>query len=135
MRLPKLLVFCVAVVSGSGANEGDGSCDADSYDLTDPEADHRGHAIKLDEQGDMAGAILSFRAEVGVRPSAAEWNNLGVAISDPSNRDKTMQQYDEASTCFKNALKMDPENQDAQAGREDLEDAWWMFLPNGVRNR
>jgi hypothetical protein len=83
----------------------------------------------------MAGAVLSFRAEVKFRPSAAAWNNLGVAITDPSNVGKDMQQFNEAVTCFENAIELDPDNEDAEASIEELAESEWEFLPKGKRDR
>jgi hypothetical protein len=37
---------------------------AHAYSVTNAADDHNAHAIELDEAGDMAGAIESFRAQV-----------------------------------------------------------------------
>ena len=41
------------------------------YDLQDPQAEHKARAIELDEAGDLAGAIRSFRQAAIFAPDGA----------------------------------------------------------------
>jgi hypothetical protein len=41
---------------------------AAGYSLSDPDADHFSHAIEMDEAGDAAAAIASFRAAAKFAP-------------------------------------------------------------------
>ena len=101
---------------------------AKEYSLDDPDADHRGHAIELDEAGDIAGAIASFRAMAKFHPTQSEhWNNLGIALKDEENpqmkrglgaaRVATLR---EAAVAFKRAQIADPKNDWADENRAEL---------------
>jgi hypothetical protein len=55
--------FLVQNLSVSSSPTPDSALQIDpSYDLADPNADHEGMAMLLDENGDIEGAISSFRA-------------------------------------------------------------------------
>ena len=63
---------------------------ANAYDITDPSADHAAVAIDLAEEGDMDGAVASFRAAAKFGPGVAEnWFNLGTALEDPDFEGQT----------------------------------------------
>ena len=101
---------------------------AKEYRLDDPDADHRGHAIKLDEAGDIAGAIASFRAMAEFHPAQSEhWNNLGIALKDEENPEMTrgmgaarLAALREAAVAFKRAQIADPKNDWADENRAEL---------------
>jgi SAM-dependent methyltransferase len=97
-----------------------------NYDENDPSADHKQHAIKMDEAGRIDRAVESFRAAVRFHPSSTSaWNNLGVALAesvaaeeegedvDPTSPSVAGAMY-EAAHCFNNALRADPENRGAK---------------------
>jgi hypothetical protein len=56
------------------------------YSLDDPAADHEEAAIRRDEDGDLSGAIASFRAATRHDPATAtNWFNLGTLLTDVEN--------------------------------------------------
>ena len=95
------------------------------YDTADAEADHTGHAIELAEGGDMAAAISSFRAATRFTPTAAEvWVNLGMALLDDDNKEKTHEMRIEAVKSFEMALAIDPNNDEAHDNLKGLKDEY-----------
>ena len=115
--------LCLALIVIDAALAGD-------YSVDDPAADHRARAIELDEAGDIAGAIASFRAATKFHPEQSEhWNNLGIALRDEENPD--MQQghgstrlatLREAAVAFKRAQIADPTNEWADENRNEVLD-------------
>jgi hypothetical protein len=118
----KLLLLLVApsFISGNTRTQAAVSAmgDAIAYHLGDPSADHFQMAVQRDEEGDLLGAISSFRAEARFRPSSEIFNNLGVALLELPNgttEAETLEggQPATALECFELALDIDPANQDA----------------------
>ena len=94
---------------------------AAAYDPNDPDADHKARAIELDEVGDLAGAIESFRSAAHFAPDvSSNWHNLGVAIGEHieelESEDNRLHQIAllEASDCFNRALEADPNNRESK---------------------
>jgi hypothetical protein len=56
-----------------------------AYSLADGSADHVARAIELDMDGDLVGAIASFRAAVSFAPTADNFRNLAQALVDEAN--------------------------------------------------
>jgi thioredoxin-like negative regulator of GroEL len=82
-----------------------------TYSLSDPEADHRGQAIALDEAGDTAGAVASFRAAAKFAPGVSgNWFNLAQALLDAGEDEHDK----EAFQCLQSAVKLDPTNTEAK---------------------
>jgi tetratricopeptide (TPR) repeat protein len=110
-----LLALCLALrapaASGNGA----------PYDPLDPSADHKAHAIELDEAGDLEGAIRSFRQAATFAPGVTDhWNNLGIALMDEENPRKGYGANAEAAVAFNRAVRAAPTNQWA---KDNLQDA------------
>lgn len=95
------------------------------YDTADADADHTGRAIELAESGDMAAAISSFRAASRFTPTAAEvWVNLGMALLDEDNKERTRAMRAEAAKSFEMALMIDPNNDEAHDNLRGLKDEY-----------
>ena len=85
-----------------------------SYDVDDPSADHFTNAVEMDEAGDMANAILSFRSVTKFTPTSAAFNNLGTALIDEGNpQAATIAAKYQAVMAFEKALELDPRNTEA----------------------
>jgi hypothetical protein len=86
---------------------------ATSYDINDPQEDHSTHAMELDEEGDIKGAIASFKAASRFQPSQSyTWNNLGTALADEGNPSRN-EDLKQARRSFRKAVEADPDNEDA----------------------
>jgi hypothetical protein len=87
-----------------------------AYDVEDPTADHTAHAIDLDEAGDAAAALLSFRAAVQFGSGTAEvWSNLGIALVGDNAAVISRGSADEATRAFRQALRLQPGDDTASA--------------------
>merc|ERR1719230_1394364 len=87
-------------------------CQAAGYSPWDPDANHKAQAIAFDEDGDIAGAILSFRQAAIFAPTVSQnWNNLGIALVDEENPGAGPGADAEASVAFTRAVRVDPTNQ------------------------
>ena len=87
-------------------------CQAVGYSLWDLDVDHKAQAIAFDEEGDIAGAILSFRQAAVFAPSVSQnWNNLGIALVDEENPGAGPGADAEASVAFNRAVRAQPTNQ------------------------
>ena len=101
------------------------ACLAAGYSVEDSEADHRAHAIALDESGDAAGALDSFRAAAKFAPDdARNWFNLGTALleaRDRSGASASGKYNEEALHCYRTAVQLDPANADAAAALSEMQ--------------
>ena len=85
---------------------------ATSYDINDPQEDHSTHAMELDEEGDIKGAIASFKAASRFQPSQSyTWNNLGTALADEGNPSRN-EDLKQARRSFRKAVEADPDNEE-----------------------
>jgi hypothetical protein len=93
------------------------------YDIDDPKADHSAHAIKLDEEGDISGAIESFRAATRFTPKEPRvWTNLGVALQPENEPNGSADTLLESMTCQFKALELDSEYGPAHEALEELQE-------------
>jgi thioredoxin-like negative regulator of GroEL len=126
-----------AIAAGED-NEGDGDKDEENpegtdirpYSLNNADADHHAHAIEMDEAGNVQAAIASFRAATKFVPSeSANWCNFGTSIMSQligtSHNEATEEEtriIQEATASFKQAVLLDPTNQDALLSLSSLAD-------------
>jgi len=101
-----------------------------SYDVSNPNHDHYGQAVKFDEEGDLVKASEAFHACARFAPSSEAWNNVGMALLNeleavgaaPSGAADATRLTTKAREAFTSALKLDPRNADAQASLAELQE-------------
>jgi hypothetical protein len=111
MRACSLIqIVAVALVFRSGISkkmevDATGSLsEFDGYDISDPGADHTEHAIMLDENGDMKGAVASFRAATVFDPQEpTAWFNFATALHDENNPDREEDLWEARKVRFASA--------------------------------
>lgn len=88
--------------------------------LNDPKADHTEMAYEKLDREDHEGAIDSFRAATKFMPgklASSTWFNLGVALTDADARGEARataaDARKEAAAAFKQAVSLDPKNEEA----------------------
>jgi Flp pilus assembly protein TadD len=104
------------------------------YSVDDPDADHHGHAVDMDEDGDIKGAIASFQALVKFEPQeSSNWHNLGTAIMSQlveghkyakATPDQEANIVADAVKSFQQAVTLDPTNEEAVEALESLRSDW-----------
>ena len=117
---PVVLAFVVVIVS--------------SYSLDDPLADHQSYAIMMmDQHGDYAAGIASFRAALRFGPSESmNWGNLGIALQNNKNPARRgdpnvwLETLRDAQRHLSKALELNPRNHFAKRNlhrNKDLREA------------
>jgi hypothetical protein len=85
------------------------------YDAMDPDADHFQMAIDLVEDGNIDGAVASFRACARFSPSSESFLNLGMALLEPELTSMRQAAAEaEAVLAFEKALTLNPRDHEAK---------------------
>jgi hypothetical protein len=106
------ILVAVAAVASSGNNmtrHHNPGTHLIGYDAMDPDADHFRMAIDLIEDGNVDGAVASFRACARFSPSPESFLNLGMVLLEPELT--SMRQAEagaEAVLAFEKALSLNP---------------------------
>jgi hypothetical protein len=128
----RLVILCVNVLTLSGFQsiEVTATPPAGSrgYDADSPDADHFEVAIEMAEEGNIDGALTSFRACVRFSPSPEAFSNLGMALLEPELTSK--EKFPELNTfelslgkalleteavlAFEKALELNPKHQQSK---------------------
>ena len=86
-----------------------------TYSVDNAIADHSGHAIQLAEQGDLPGAIASYRAAVHFGATSEALFNLAIALLDERHvPDDARATRGEALVLLQEALQKNPGNEAAR---------------------
>jgi hypothetical protein len=86
-----------------------------SYDATDPDADHFEMAIDLAEDGNVDGALVSFRACARFSPSPEAHSNLGMALLEPELTSMSQPDAEAAAVlAFEKALELNPKHRQSK---------------------
>lgn len=124
---PKTCGMCEEATAASGSPAEEAVVGGGDYALDDPDADHREHAIEMDEAGDLAAAIASFRAAAKFSPEDSSSHfNLGTALlesaaeteQDHGDTAEAERLRGDAMLSFQQAVALDPTDDEA---RETLE--------------